>query len=424
MVINCSYTRILVLINAALLAGVIFAACNSVEDTTLAEVQSADTVLPEVEYVEPSSETATSLATVVKDVPLAFTSQLFPFDENGILVGSSLTDQVDQVLKNAEAVLSSAGTDLSGLVRIHVYLKDESMSDKVLERLEDVLPIGTYPAITLVSGGMARPGIFVSMDMVAVAPQSAVYERVSFYNTEGIFSPVNRSEVAILAPGRKIFISGQAETGDNLLDASQKTMRNLFATLTYIGATPEDVVQVKAFISPIEDAEEIEEAIASFFRSRRVPPIISVEWLQDPGRAEIELVASAPADPSVSEAVSYYAPPWMTQATTFSRVVDINRGGLFFTSGLYGEGEGDGEEQARHIFKTLTRVLQKTGSDYDHLVKATYYPSADDGRKGLVNIRKEFYNPDKPPAASLIQVQGEGRQGTSLNVDLIGLVPE
>lgn len=426
MIILYPYIRILILINAALFIGIIFSTCNGAADTTLAGVKNADTTLPEVKYIEPNTGTGISLATVVKDVPLAFTNQLFPFDENGNLVGPDLTDQVDQVLKNAEAALRSADTNLGGIVKINVYLKEDTMTDKVLERLGNILPNGIFPAVTLISGGMARPGVLVSMDLVAVAPKSAVYEneRVSLHKSEGVFAPENRADVAVLAPGRKIFISGQAETGENLSDASHKTMRNLFATLAYIGAKAEDVVQVKAFINPVEDSKAIEEGIASFFYGRKAPPIVAVEWLHNPGRAEIELIASAQAVESDTLAVRFYAPPWMTQATTFSRVVDVHHGGLFFTSGLYREGGVDGEGQARHIFETLTRVLPKAGSDYDHLVKATYYPSAEEGRKGLVNVRTEFYNPNKPPAASLIQVQSAGRQGTSLNVDFIGLVPQ
>lgn len=420
---NNPYTRISVLFYIAFIMGVIMGACNQRADTTLAGGQKPDTILPEVQYIEPSTETGISLAATVKDVPLAFTNQLFPYDENGNLIGSSLTEQVDQVLKNIEAVLQSAGTNLGGLVRIHLYLKEDSMSDEVLERLRVLLPNGTYPAVTFISGSLARPGVLVSMDAVAVAPQSAVSDRVSFFGGEGVFGPKNRAQLAILAPGRKIFISGQAEMGEDLSEATHNTMRNLFATLAYIGANAEDVVQVKAFINPIEDAKAIEEEIASMFRGRMAPPIVAVEWRQNPGRAEIELIASAPADDSVKETVSYYAPSWMKQATTFSRVVDIHRGGLLFTSGLYGEGREDGEMQARTIFETLSRVLKKAGSDYDHLVKATYYPSTEDGRKGFTNIRPEFYNPNKPPAASLIQVQGAGRQGKSLNVDLIGVVP-
>lgn len=421
---NTAYTRILLPFITAMLAGCILTACKQA-DTVSAGVQTADTALPEVQYIEPSAEMATSRAVMLKDVPLAFTNQLFPYDATGDLRGrSNLSEQLSQVVKNADAALQAAGTNLSALVRIHVYLKDDSLQEPVLRQLGALLPAGTRPAITFISGGAARPDILVSMDMVAVAPPSAVTERVSLFQAKALFRPANRADIAVLAPGRKLFISGQAEQGDNLSDATRKTMRNLFATLAYIGANAEDVVQVKAFINPIEDAAAIEQEIVQFFRSKMAPPIVSVEWLQDAGRAEIELIASAPADHSVNEAVTYYAPSWMKQATTFSRIVDVHKGGLVFVSGLYEVGEEDGEVQARNIFNTLTRVLKEAGSGYDHLVKASYYPSTEDGRKGLVSVRKDFYNPDKPPAASLIKVQGAGSQGTSLNVDWIGWVPD
>jgi enamine deaminase RidA (YjgF/YER057c/UK114 family) len=409
-----SFRKLFLLLNPVIFVGIMFGSCRS-----------AKTSLPGVQYIEPDSETATALATVVGDVPLAFTNQIFPFDADGNLIGAAdPVVQVEQVFKNLEAVLQSAGANLSGLARIHFYLNDNSLYEKVLQRMAEVLPEGSHPAVTFISGGQPRPGVMVSMDVVAVAPQQAVEDRVSLFRTEEIFGPENRSQLAVLAPGRKVFISGQAEVGENLSGATINTMRNLFATLAYIGADASDVVQVKAFINPIANAKAIEADIASFFRNRNAPPIVTVEWLLEPNRAEIELIAAAPAEPSPTEAVGYYAPTWMNQATTFSRLVDIHRGGLLFTSGLYGQGETDGEEQARHIFKTLTRILEEAGSDYDHLVKATYYPSGEDGRKGLVNVRTAFYNPKRPPAASLIRVKGTGRPGTGLTVDMIGVVPE
>lgn len=66
MIIKNPYTRFLIHFNTALLIGVIFSACNRAEETTLARVQDADTTLPEIEYIEPSSEGNTSLAVVVK----------------------------------------------------------------------------------------------------------------------------------------------------------------------------------------------------------------------------------------------------------------------------------------------------------------------------------------------------------------------
>lgn len=378
----------------------------------------------DVRHVEADDESGFSLATVVKDVPLAFTNQLFPLDENGKIIGSSdVTEQLNQVMKNARIALKAAGSDFSKLVRINLYLKDDKMSEQVLARLKEILPDDTFPAITFISGVQPRSQVLVSMDMVAVSAEEVAGQRVTLYQGKGIFGKPNRSEVAVLAPGRKIFISGQAAPGENLSDASYQTMRNLFATLAYAGAEAEDVVQVKAFFNPIDSAQSVEEIIASFFRGREAPPVISVEWVTDPNRVEIEMIASAKATTNSTPAISYYAPPWMTQATTFSRIVDVKSGALLFTSGLYGEGE-DGHAQARNMFETLGKVLRKAGSNYDHLVKATYYPSSEEGRKGFVTLRPEFYNPQKPPAASLIMVRGTGRPGRSINVDLIGAIPE
>ena len=411
------------LLNAIVLLAAVFTACNNQQTGVANE---ADIDLPVVNYIEPDPAFGFSLASTVEDIPLAFTNHIFPFDSNGNLVGpSNVTEQLDQVIQNVEKALKAGGSDLSALVRIHLYLKDDAMTEEALGRLKSHLPEGTLPAITVVSGEQARPGVMVSMDVVGAAAPSVVKEGSTLYNADGIFRQENRSDVAILAPGRKIFISGQAERGEDLTDATQKTMVNLFATLAYLGARAEDVVQIKAFIGKIADAEAVEEKIASFFRHRKAPSIISVEWLNDPDRVEIELVASAPALPEKNsgETVSYYAPAWMTQATTYSRVVDIHRGGMFFTSGLYGDGE-KGQDQAYNIFKTINDVLDKVDSNYDHLVKATYYPSNDDGRQGFVDVRPEFYNPQRPPAASLIRVRGIGRERNTINVDLIGAIPE
>jgi enamine deaminase RidA (YjgF/YER057c/UK114 family) len=420
------YPRVRTFSHVAVLFGWVFAGCSTdmkKEGTSREKDKPAESGA--VRHIEPDAETGFSLATVVGDVPLAFTNQLFPFDENGNIVGSlNATEQLNQVIKNAEIALKASGANFSNLVRINLYLKDDMMSEQVLERLKEILPDDSFPAITFISGGQARREALMSMDLVAVATEDVAGERVTLYQSEGIFGKPNRSQVAVLAPGRKIFISGQAVPGEDLSDASHQTMRNLFATLAYLGAKAGDVVQVKAFFNPIDSARSVEEIIASFFRGREAPPVISVEWVSDPNRLEIELIASAEAHATTNnQAVSYYAPPWMTQATTFSRVVDIKSGGLFFTSGLYGEGEDD-EMQARDIFKTIGIVLEKAGSNYDHLVKATYYPSSEEGRQGFVTVRPEFYNPEKPPAASLIRVQGTGRQDKSINVDLIGAIPE
>ncbi len=381
--------------------------------------------IPQVIHIDPGNETGTSMATVVGDVPLVYTNQVFPFDSTGHLPeNTDFAAQVNQVLTNIETALEAAGTNLEALVRLHVYLADDELSEMVLQSLVDFLPNRARPAITFVSGKPTRSGVLVSMDAVTVAPITSVTGRVSLFRADGLYGAENRSHAAVLSPGRKIFIAGQAEIAEDLQSAVQATMRGLMATLAYAGAIAEDIVQIKAFINPVENAELIEQEIANFFRYGDAPPIVTLEWQHESLPAEIELIASAPADPRAEASVSYYAPNWMTQMTTFSRIVDVHRGGLLFTSGLYGESGQDGDEQARTIFDNLSRLLDEADSDYDHLVKGTYYPSTEEGRQGLLNVRTDFYNPDRPPAASLAEIEGSGRPGRTLNVDMISVIPE
>ena len=86
---------------------------------------------------------------------------------------------------------------------------------------------------------------------------------------------------------------------------------------------------------------------------------------------------------------------------------------------LYGEITGDGGVQVREIFRSLKGILQQSGSDFDHLVKATYYVSNDEASNKLNEIRPQFYKPDRPPAASKAKVRGVGMLEKTVTMDII-----
>src|SRR5690606_5367321 len=94
-----------------------------------------------------------------------------------------------------------------------------------------------------------------------------------------------------------------------------------------------------------------------------------------------------------------------------------------YVSGLYGN-EEDPDQQVRDIFKTLTRVSNAAGTDLRHLLKATYYCSADDVSRSLNALRPDYYDPERPPAASKAIVAGAGREDRTLTIDMIAAVRE
>jgi enamine deaminase RidA (YjgF/YER057c/UK114 family) len=68
-------------------------------------------------------------------------------------------------------------------------------------------------------------------------------------------------------------------------------------------------------------------------------------------------------------------------------------------------------------------VVKKAGGDFEHLAKATYYPSADATSNALNQIRPDFYNPKRPPAASKAPVEHTGDADSQLTMDLIAVTP-
>ncbi|MEZ6076555.1 MAG: hypothetical protein R3C56_13120 [Pirellulaceae bacterium] len=53
---------------------------------------------------------------------------------------------------------------------------------------------------------------------------------------------------------------------------------------------------------------------------------------------------------------------------------------------------GDGASQVISIYEQLDSVLEQCGSDFEHLVKATYYVSDGDASEQLNKLRPNYYN--------------------------------
>jgi enamine deaminase RidA (YjgF/YER057c/UK114 family) len=73
------------------------------------------------------------------------------------------------------------------------------------------------------------------------------------------------------------------------------------------------------------------------------------------------------------------------------------------------------------VFDRLKDILDRTGSDFRHLAKATYYVSADDASRKLNELRPRYYDPKRPPAASKAVVAGVGMTERTVTLDMIAV---
>ena len=369
-------------------------------------------------YLDANPETGTSMAVLVGSVPLVHTAQFLPLDSEGRLVGKGEPGaQVEQVLENLKAALAEARSGFDRLVKINVYVTRPETANVVKKILARKFTGEVRPAVSFVSGALAHPDALVALDAVAVAGQVAgegVKQLVSPKLPRG-----DGVHAAVLPAGARVYISGQAEKGKDLAEATRRTLEGLRATLKHLNLTDTHVVQVKAFLTPVAKVREVRQELAKFFGEGQVPPLVFVEW-SSALPIEIELIAWAGKERD-GEVIEYLTPPGMQASPVFSRIARINRGPTLYVSGLYGTRAKDAGAEVEEIFTALEGVLKKAGSDFRHLAKATYYVSSEEASKKLNDLRPRYYDPARPPAASKAMVTGVAVEGKSVTLDMIAV---
>ena len=311
-------------------------------------------------------------AAVVPDVPLAHTAQVPPGD-------------LDDAIRRA-------GGDPNQVVKLNVVAATPQAAAAARAAIRDRYPPGKRPPVTLTLGKL--PGNAPSaVDAVAVGGRRA---------------------------GPRVYVSGQAEKAATTAEAAAKTIASLLKTLDWLGCKPDDAVQAKCFLTPMSAADDVAKEFDKAFG--RKLPLVFVEWRSDLP-IEIELIASAPPAKPDAPAVEYLTPPGMKPSPVYAKVVRVNRGDRIYTAGLTAPKPGTGEEQVLGVFDELKLILDKTGSDFQHLAKATYYVSADDASRKLNDLRPKFYDPQRPPAASKAVIPAIGNDRT-IFIDMIAVRPQ
>ena len=371
-------------------------------------------------YVDSSEATGSSVAVVPSDVPLAHTAQILPLSLNGSEhAPGDVQEQARRVLQLLAFVLKEAETGWERAVKLNVYLAEPRYRLQVERVIADFFTTPAKPAVTWVAGRLPHPNVLVAMDAIAISPKYSG-KRVIRLSSPAVYQTEGTSHVAILPPGSRVFVSGQAVRKDSLKASATATMESLEKSLRYLNLGWENVVQVKCFLKPASEAREIAYGMNRFFPGQEVPPLSFVQW-DNTNPIEIELVVAAGLPEPGLPAIEYFTPPGMTKSPTFSRIVKVNHGRLIYFSGLNGGYQLNAAAQVDEIYRDLEYLLRRQGSDLRHLAKATYYVEDPASQDALRDLRKQFYDPERPPASSLAKVESVAKDGHTVTVDMIGV---
>ncbi|REJ94772.1 MAG: hypothetical protein DWQ29_02645 [Planctomycetota bacterium] len=357
-------------------------------------------------------------AVVVSDAELIHTTQLFPISQDSELIGGGdPATQIDRVMNDLVNVLAACDARPEDIVKLNVYLADESASEATLTSLKRQFGEHSRPAVTFVTTKLPVEGALIAVDAVAARTPQADSNQVERRHVDTSGGRDKLAHVSVVPQGDVIFISGQAEPADNLEEATQKTLAGLARTLEHLDLDLDDVAQVKCFLQPMSDADAAYRAAEEFFGDQLVPPISCVEWISSYPN-EIEMVVHAPATES-SETVDYAWLPWLSESPVYCRLTRVRGGTLIYTSGFFGDMRSNESEQVADVFGQLQRTLELGGSDLRHMAKATYYVSNEEASGRVNEIRPTLYDPQRPPAASKALVYGVGFPGRHVTIDMI-----
>ncbi|MCC6476439.1 RidA family protein [bacterium] len=99
---------------------------------------------------------------------LLFTAGQIPLDpKTGNIVGDSAAEQVEQVLKNLDAILRAAGSDFSRVIKTTIFLKNMSDFAAVNEIYARHLK-APYPARSTVAVAGLPKNVLVEIECVAL----------------------------------------------------------------------------------------------------------------------------------------------------------------------------------------------------------------------------------------------------------------
>jgi enamine deaminase RidA (YjgF/YER057c/UK114 family) len=313
------------------------------------------------------------LPTAVEGDPRKFRFHVTPLSGKGLL-----TKQVRDALS---ALIHEAKGD--SILRIRAFVAGSGDARRVRDLVSEVF---TYrkealPVLSLVqAGGLPLEGAQVVLEGI-----TAGKKEVSHYGLA--------------------LISAQSALSGSPLDAVGplvvKSLDALRVAVKAAGSEPADVARVTCFLSSLDGldatrklvAGEFPEAAANFVQTQRAPAraLAACEAV-----ARLRREAGAPLEVLNPEGLAREAGQSQVALVGASKVVLTGSQVSF----------GFAEKDARLAFERLEKSLEQAGATTRGVAFAEYYPLSSGIADQVRKVRGEFFNAARPPAGSMLPVEG------------------
>ncbi|QDU81208.1 Endoribonuclease L-PSP [Polystyrenella longa] len=358
-------------------------------------------------------------AVVVHDQALVHSGLILPIGNFGEIAEGDFKAQLSQLGTNIRRISQPVDKKHHKvLIRYHLASEEHLnyMNGEVKKHAGPADHSRPIPVMTLVVSPLPHPEALVGAEIIFATENQ--YKEVTYLPTF-----LKEHRLTVLPRGRAIYISGQLEKGDGTIETARLTMEGLHKTLEHIGLDASHVVSIRTFLDPMSKVGEVDEVVNSFYTGDMKPSITHMEW-KTTDSIEIEMVVFAPDDVRIEgadskQSVQHFWLPWLTVSPVYCRWTLVNSPDRIYIDDILAQNTATHEEEIHEIFGKMKEILTATGSDFNHLAKATYYTTNAEVSKPFGQIRPEYYDPEHPPAASLARVQGIDGKSNSIAIDMI-----
>lgn len=321
--------------------------------------------------------------------------------------------EIADLLGQIAGIARAYDTDLKSVAKLNLYLgnSESSLIAAVEKKIKATWAEGAGPALTIIPTKLPGSATLAGDAVIVCAKKGSKIDR---FERDAAMMPSDRDI---------IYVSGRAAKGE-IAEAASGTMKELFSDLELLGSKPADVIQVKAFISPMEKWEIFEREIEASFGDGPIPPIVYVEWISGSRPTEIELIAAAPDHAKAVETTTYYTPAKDKASPVYSKIARLHSGEVIYIGGTVGIVSDKPKAEVKSLYSSLGIISAKSGTSFRHYAKATYYVSDKEVSAALNEVRPEIYDRPRPPAASKVAIPSLIEKGRGLLIDMVAAPEE
>jgi reactive intermediate/imine deaminase len=354
-----------------------------------------------------SSSGATPYAPFVKSGSLVHVSSVGPVDASGVVLGDDVAAQTRRTLENLREGLGAAGTDLSRVASVMVYLRNAADFAAMNQAYATFFPQDP-PTRTTIVGPPGDPKALLEVSAVALLPGA---ERRTVLPAGWKPSP-NPYSYGILS-GDTLFLSGlvarnpadNSFAGGDVATQTRAVLESAGAILKAAGMTHADVVSARIYLPDTSGFQAMNEAYRAFFTE--APPARATVQADLAGRdyvVEITLLAVKSAARRAIVTPTEDSTPGRVNPNLSSA---IQAGERLFLSGMLGNSEatrGDVAAQTRVTLDRLGRTLRAAGFDWEHVRDGIVYVTDAANRAAVEKLWRERFGAQ--PVAGVTIVTG------------------